>query len=154
MGSAHNSVRWLHLSDIHIGKDELVQKQMIDKLVQRITGGALLPDLIFFTGDLANRGQEKEYEQFLNLVLLPLKQALARLHGAEGAKRIFLIPGNHDVAQTESVWAWKGLRGELDEAQEIRVFDPNKEGLKQRQDFLKRFRAFALSRRQRCTRTR
>lgn len=62
-----NPIRWLHISDIHTGKDiegqTSVFKTIIGELENRIEN-KLCPDLIFITGDIANKGSEDEYCDF------------------------------------------------------------------------------------------
>ena len=60
-------LRWLHLSDFHFDALERWSSratltallQHVDKLRER----GLAPDLVFVTGDVAQSGQHKEYEQ-------------------------------------------------------------------------------------------
>jgi 3',5'-cyclic AMP phosphodiesterase CpdA len=50
------------------------------------------------TGDIANKGLKKHYEQFSKQFLRPLAQIL----GVDPADRIILVPGNHDIDRTEA----------------------------------------------------
>ena len=88
-------MRWLHLTDLHIGRShDQNQENALASLVRDI---ASLPDLgdvdcIFLTGDLAWSGQDAEYQRFERMVLYPLRE----LVGLRSA-RIFTVPGNHDL---------------------------------------------------------
>lgn len=133
-----NSFRWLHLSDFHTGKDDLAQgqffKQIFSEVRERVASGRE-PQAVFVTGDIANRGQEQEYEQFLEEFLFPLTDILQ----GEARSRIFFIPGNHDVDRKQDE---AGQRyGILDKLP--RILDPNNEGLHLREHLLQRFRSFA-----------
>ena len=134
---ASRSVRWLHLSDFHVGKDDYAQRSMFDKIVRhvqsRIEAGQI-PDLLFLTGDLANRGMPVEYEDFCYNLLLPLQQVIG--NGIE--QRTFAIPGNHDVKRDENE---AFSREEMAEPKS-RYFDPSAEGKKRRSLLIPRFAGF------------
>src|SRR6478736_1125305 len=94
-------VRWLHLSDFHVGKDEEAQRGFFDKIhnhvVQWVTENGA-PDLIFITGDLAQSGKPSEYSIFYDEFLLPLQDAL----GGGWAGQILTIPGNQDIDREQN----------------------------------------------------
>ena len=51
-------LRWLHCSDFHIGSDRTAQERLLDKIVGHVAdqvSKGFVPDLIFITGDLADR---------------------------------------------------------------------------------------------------
>lgn len=129
---------WLHLSDFHVGRDDYGQRRLfsyiLDHVRRRVSAGQG-PDLVFITGDIANRGMLTEYQQFFEQFLIPLKSCV----GEECARRIYIVPGNHDVdrSQAEAVRTYGILS-------EIPVFlDPTREGLAKREPLLPRFHAFA-----------
>ena len=133
-----NGFRWLHLSDFHTGKDDLAQalffKRILEEVQARVASGRE-PHAIFITGDIANRGQEKEYEKFHEEFLDPLTGVLQ----GEARSRIFFIPGNHDVDRIQDE---AGHRyGVLDKYP--RFLDPGDEGLRLRKHLLERFQSFA-----------
>uniref|UniRef100_UPI003D0A41F6 metallophosphoesterase n=1 Tax=Haliangium sp. TaxID=2663208 RepID=UPI003D0A41F6 len=112
--TAMHKLRILHLSDLHIRGDgthpgEAARRAMVlgdawQRNLEHIRahGGA---DLVCFTGDIAFAGEPVEYEQatvFVDQVLDAL--GLDR-------SRLFLVPGNHDVARGRSKPAWDKLRG-------------------------------------------
>ena len=60
-------IRWLHLSDFHVGKDDYAQRTLFDKIIEHVRGRVSAgqpPDFVFITGDLANKGLPQEYEEF------------------------------------------------------------------------------------------
>ncbi len=86
----------MQISDIHFGQATQSQDKYIHKEVQR----ALLEDLkafpaevIVVTGDVAYSGQQSEYKE----ASLWLDQAMASC----GAKKIYVVPGNHDIDFTQ-----------------------------------------------------
>lgn len=59
--------RWLHLSDFHIGKDNYGQIKLFSYLLEHIKerkNSGWIPDAVFITGDIANKGKEADYETF------------------------------------------------------------------------------------------
>jgi UDP-2,3-diacylglucosamine pyrophosphatase LpxH len=94
-------VSWLHVSDFHIrGGDpydrDVVLKTLV-KSVRYFRDHGRAPDLIFATGDIAHGGKPVEYE-------LATKFFDDLLEAANLEKRrLFVIPGNHDVDRTLGV---------------------------------------------------
>ena len=133
----NNRVRWLHLSDFHVGKDNYGQKRLFKNLLEYIkmqVDEGKAPDMVFITGDIANKGQEKEYEIFYDDFYLHLYDVLPR----ECKENIFIVPGNHDVDQTQA----RAARTH-DVLLSIPEFlDPTEEGLFERSILLPRFNAF------------
>ncbi|MGT2430017.1 metallophosphoesterase family protein [Cupriavidus basilensis] len=62
-----DQIKWLHLSDFHFGKNPFEQdfsaKKLLGHLSEQKESG-IEPDFIFITGDIANSGKEKEYDDF------------------------------------------------------------------------------------------
>lgn len=108
-------LRWLHLSDIHMGcrgdphwrrMVEAFQADVIDKARRR--GGP--PDLVLITGDIANFGKADEYGRF-DRFLAGLADRLAREF--DGSRPLVIpVPGNHDLArpQGEAARPYRMLR--------------------------------------------
>ncbi|WP_157742027.1 metallophosphoesterase [Pseudomonas sp. NS1(2017)] len=90
-----NKIRWLHLSDFHMGKEDYDQKYFLGRILEhvseRLQAGYKL-DYVFITGDIANRGAVKEYERFLEEFIIPLELLAPNLLG-----KLFHVPGNHDI---------------------------------------------------------
>jgi calcineurin-like phosphoesterase family protein len=132
-------IRWLHLSDFHMGKEgsRYAQLSMIEYILgeveKRVKGGHNL-DLIFITGDLANNGHRQQYEDFYDIFYLPLFEKL----GKNWQGKIFTVPGNHDVNWDEAKAVKKhGVLNVLPN-----FLDPDSEGLKLRQPLFPRFLAY------------
>ncbi|WP_420630997.1 metallophosphoesterase [Candidatus Leptofilum sp.] len=135
--SSKNLIRWLHLSDFHIGKDGYGQRQLMKYILNhigtRVDKGHTL-DMVFVTGDIANNGYSKQYEIFYEDFFLPLLDCLE----PRNQENVFIIPGNHDVNRTEvrAVQSYDVL---------LRVpefLEPTEEGLFQRQVIFPRFQAY------------
>jgi predicted MPP superfamily phosphohydrolase len=130
-------IRWLHLSDFHVGKDDYAQRRLFDKIIEhvrrRLSAGEP-PDFVFITGDLANKGLPQEYEEFCYNFLLPLQEVI----GSGIETRTFVVPGNHDVNR---------LRNQAFSREEIsdsksRYLDPTGEGKALRSLLTPRFEGF------------
>jgi 3',5'-cyclic AMP phosphodiesterase CpdA len=112
------SATWLHVSDFHVGTGDSYERNLIlGALVEaggtyREVGHA--PDLIFATGDLGDTGKAGDCllaEAFFNDVL--------ETAGLD-RRRLFVIPGNHDVHRSLG----EGLAPALGETQAIAYFWP------------------------------
>lgn len=91
--------RWLHLSDFHFGKNDYEQTQSALQLIAHLRekkGDAIIPDMVFITGDVANSSKSVEYEKFKNCIFEPLLD----LYGKAFESRIQIVPGNHDLDRT------------------------------------------------------
>ena len=87
-------MRWLHLSDLHIGHggetQDVAMKQLVSAIANATSGTNL--DFVLFTGDLAYSGMLEEYQTFKAVVLDPLRS----LPIARNATFVS-VPGNHDL---------------------------------------------------------
>jgi predicted phosphodiesterase len=95
------TLRWLHLSDFHTGKDGYGENHLFQYILNHIRDRAsagMTPDVIFITGDIANKGKQDQYERFYEKFFLPLIELLPSI----SVNRIFIIPGNHDVDRDQS----------------------------------------------------
>lgn len=132
-----STIRWLHLSDFHVGKDSYEQERLFEAIVKEVgrfqkDEKPFVPDYVFITGDIANKGLKKEYETFRNDFLLPLEATL----GAETI--IFPVPGNHDVERPGT----DTLDRDAPLATASRFFDASKEGKTARDQILPRFKNY------------
>lgn len=87
-------LRWLHLTDLHIGKQNESQQIALGSLLTAIeTSSSKKPfDIVFLTGDLAYSGKEEEYDLLKQLLIDPLRNNLLFKNA------IFVAtPGNHDL---------------------------------------------------------
>jgi 3',5'-cyclic AMP phosphodiesterase CpdA len=72
-------IRWLHLSDFHVGKDDWAQRRLFEKIIEHVAdqkGKGFIPDVVFITGDIANAGQKSQYTEFHRGFFAPLQDAL------------------------------------------------------------------------------
>lgn len=134
-------IRWLHLSDFHVGKDDYAERRIFGRIHEHIReqlerSGA--PDLIFITGDLAQSGRPEEYSSFYEEFLLPLQVDTL---GEEWQGKIFTIPGNHDVDRSTAQY----FDREAVLQPNSRFFDVSDEGRRQRDLISPRFRAYVKS---------
>jgi predicted phosphodiesterase len=104
-------VRILHVSDLHLGgadaKRRWHRRRVLgpawqDNLKRIQEDGPI--DLVCFTGDIANRGQQAEYDEATDF-FGSLRDTLKI-----GPERVFVVPGNHDIDRSASRRAWRGLR--------------------------------------------
>jgi hypothetical protein len=134
-------IRWLHLSDFHVGKDNFAERRIFGRIHEHIReqlerSGA--PDLIFITGDLAQSGRPGEYSSFYEEFLLPLQLDIL---GEEWQGKVFTIPGNHDVDRSTAQY----FDREAVLQPNSRFFDVSDEGRGQRDLISPRFRAYVKS---------
>lgn len=87
-------LRWLHLTDLHVGKNDESQETALASLIDAIARecGDTVFDLVMLTGDLAYSGSLLEYERLETLVINPLRS----LKNFRDAKFV-ATPGNHDL---------------------------------------------------------
>jgi len=133
---SNKSLQWLHLSDFHTGKDQYGQIQLFESIIEHIESkirSGQKPDMIFFTGDIANKGKKNEYELFCNSLVFPLYDLLG------DSTKIFMVPGNHDVDRDEARATKRyGVANEIPE-----FFDPNEKGVHERKVLFPRFESYA-----------
>lgn len=95
----HAIMSILHLSDLHFTRRHSVdQKVVVDALIgdlYKLCVGHRRPDLVIFTGDLVQAGGTDSHEEAYDFFF-------SRISEATGCsdERIFIVPGNHDVAQS------------------------------------------------------
>lgn len=131
-------IRWLHLSDFHVGKDDYAGRKMFDYIIEhirQIKDEGFVPDFIFFTGDLADNGKDCDYETFW----LEFVSSLHEVISGDISSRTFAVPGNHDADRDYH----QAFSREEMSAPKNRYFDPNQEGNKLREILFPRFKAFA-----------
>jgi predicted MPP superfamily phosphohydrolase len=103
----NQSVRILWISDIHFSKFYTTQelrkteflnlRQFINQFISKIKGehDTLSFDYIFLTGDLAQTGLKDDYDRFMEIILIPLFNALNELN--KEIPKVISLPGNHDL---------------------------------------------------------
>lgn len=138
MAVEKKAIRWLHLSDFHVGKDDYATLKMFDYIkdhVEERKKNGFVPDLLFFTGDLSDKGLAHEYETFWLNFVSPLQDVI----GGDITKRTFAVPGNHDVDRTKNP---AFSQDDISNA-DSHYLDPTDEGARLRGDMLiPRFRAY------------
>lgn len=130
------TIRWLHLSDFHVGKDLYEQKRLFAEILSEVerwkTQKNFVPDYVFITGDIANKGLKKEYETFRKEFLVPLQEKF------NVDTVVIPIPGNHDIERPSPDM--------LDHAAAFKppskFFDASKEGKTARDQVLPRFKHY------------
>lgn len=130
-------IRWLHLSDFHVGKDDYAVPNMFTHIIEHVgkmVSAGSKPDFIFITGDVADKGKLKEYESFNLEFLLALQEST----GIDFEKSVFIVPGNHDADRTKNK---AFTREEMLDPKE-HYFDPTAEGLVLREIILPRFKIY------------
>src|SRR5438046_3193274 len=104
------SIRWLHLSDLHVRAFDWSQDVVLASLqadVAKRYRGLARPDLIFITGDIAFSGKP---EQYVNASALLTKISTTL---EVPPHRVFLVPGNHDIDRSLEEDAFVGARATL-----------------------------------------
>ncbi len=102
-----NTFTWLHLSDFHFRTDnspkgkvedfnrEIVLNSLLDDLQTYPGENGLKIDFIVITGDIAFSGRDDEYECAIHYF-----EDVRKIFDLP-KKRVFIIPGNHDVNRTK-----------------------------------------------------
>lgn len=137
MNNVENCIRWLHMSDFHVGKDDYASEKMFQYIlehVKRQKAAGIVPDFIFLTGDIANRAKVSEYEAFWLNFLVPLQESI----GGNIAQRTFIVPGNHDVERDVHTAFSREEMTKVDS----QYFDPTEAGKKNRNMILPRFKNY------------
>ena len=130
-----DTIRWLHLSDFHVGKDKYGQEQFFKEILKSVrekVKAGQAPDMVFITGDIANMGKPDEYKLFHEKFFLSLMAELGY------SDNIFLIPGNHDVDRSKAKFAahYDVL------STTAQSFDASMEGAEHRDSLRPRFEAY------------
>lgn len=104
-------VSWLHLSDLHLGKDNydeaVVIEKLLDDIQEQIKNNNIKLDFVFITGDLTFSGQKEEFK-FASEFISKLSSV------CQIAKEdIILVPGNHDVTRDNISDRTKKMRNNI-----------------------------------------
>ena len=86
-------IRWLHISDLHLGSEGGETNMMRDELLPYLKGMGLSWDYVFCTGDI--RTANADPKDFTD----EMATYLVGVCGAVGVpmEKLFIVPGNHDV---------------------------------------------------------
>ncbi len=85
------TVRWMHISDLHLNSDEMETELLRDELPGFLQRGGIRCDHVFCTGDIRYApaggfpGDCAEY----------IEKLCRSVHVS--AENLFMVPGNHDV---------------------------------------------------------
>ncbi|KUL20440.1 SUMF1/EgtB/PvdO family nonheme iron enzyme [Chlorobium limicola] len=116
------AVTWLHVSDFHLNdkgpyNQEVILRSLVESVRRFREVENRAPDLLFATGDIASKGNAKEYERATAF--------FDDLLDAAGLNRdrLFIVPGNHDVDRISGKHQLRTL-ADSDEADDY--FDPAK----------------------------
>lgn len=87
-------VKWLHLTDLHVGRGNESQEVALSSLAAAISKASqgIEFDFVFLTGDLAYSGKREEYDKLIELLIKPLR-SLPSCASSE----FLATPGNHDI---------------------------------------------------------
>lgn len=91
-------IRWLHISDLHLGNVEVESRNMRKHLPKFLTENFRHIDYIFLTGDIRTAGLK--YPDYTQQMAEYLRK-LCEVCGI-GTDRLFIVPGNHDVNRVEA----------------------------------------------------
>jgi len=118
-GELDSAVTWLHISDLHLSDRSRYDQEVILRAlvasVKQFREEGRGPDLIVVTGDIALGGKAEEYLQ----ATLFFDELLAA--AGLDKRRLFVVPGNHDVDRTVNEFLPRTLDGD---ASSDRFFDP------------------------------
>ena len=87
-------MRWLHLCDLHLGKNDEAQTVAMAKIIgaiEKAVQGTTI-DLVLFAGDIAYSGADDEYEAVISEIVTPLRD-IPTIRDATFVS----VPGNHDL---------------------------------------------------------
>lgn len=104
----NDRITWIHLSDYHAGaRGQPIWARVrasLEKSVKEMHANVgCPPDLVLFTGDLANQGKREEYDAVDSLLDDLSKWCDCFLP-------VFAVPGNHDVARPKvDFWKYDAL---------------------------------------------
>ena len=87
-------LRWLHLTDLHVGKNNESQRTALASLLSAVNSFAEDKpfDVVLLTGDLAFSGERHQYDAFQTLLIDPLRASKLCKDAT-----FFAVPGNHDL---------------------------------------------------------
>lgn len=85
-------IRWLHISDLHLGDEDLSSLRMRKKLIKfiREEGGHI--DYVFLTGDILTANKSGVFTPEMSEYILDICRACDIT-----PNRLFIVAGNHDV---------------------------------------------------------
>ena len=86
-------IRWLHISDLHLGSTDFSTDELRDELVGFLIKEGLKCDYVFCTGDFKTAGPgDKGFTDDMAAYLKDICMAVG-----VPVERLFIVPGNHDI---------------------------------------------------------
>lgn len=114
-----SKISWLHLSDLHLGRDsyneKVVLKELLKDIKKLIQTNQLDLNFVFITGDLTFSGRQEEFDmaqEFINELIDVVKL---------NKEDIILVPGNHDVQRGDLLSVVKSARKHLDNREAVSI---------------------------------
>jgi predicted phosphodiesterase/energy-coupling factor transporter ATP-binding protein EcfA2 len=136
-----SELRWLHLSDVHLrpsSSDSYEADTVLNALIETLEAEAAKgqqPDVIFFTGDIADKGKDySRAEKFFDSLLDAT--GLSKKYGKNARRYLFIVPGNHDVDRDEM-----GIFRSPDSLDKVNTFFAPDDDFS-RMTYFKRFKAY------------
>jgi predicted MPP superfamily phosphohydrolase len=124
-----HTITWLHLSDLHFRASDaynmdVVLEAFLQDVPQLLVEDGLHPDFLVVTGDIAFSGQTEEYELAWHF-LDGLREQLNELP----EKRLFIVPGNHDVNRKAITPVASAAIASLDDPDKVNMLLGDKESV-------------------------
>ncbi|MCH7527749.1 MAG: metallophosphoesterase, partial [Planctomycetes bacterium] len=111
---ADGPIRILHLSDFHLSAERRWDSDPVlaglAEIIGGLTGKGLGPDVVAITGDIADKGRPKDYEEARRWIDKGLRPALPPRFPDS---RILIVPGNHDVDRSKVGRSARALQSDL-----------------------------------------
>ena len=86
-------IRWLHISDLHLGSTDFSTDELRDELVGLLIKEGLKCDYVFCTGDFKTAGPgDKGFTDDMAAYLKDICMAVG-----VPVEKLFIVPGNHDI---------------------------------------------------------
>lgn len=86
-------IRWLHISDLHLGSEGAETNMMRDELMPYLKGMGQKWDYVFCTGDIRTANADpKDFTEDMAAYLKGICNAVG-----VPMEKLFIVPGNHDV---------------------------------------------------------
>jgi len=113
------AVTWLHVSDFHLTPSgtyntDVVLKSLVESVKWHRENSEWKPDLIFATGDIADKGQVGVFKESGSSSAYATTFFDALLDAAglpDMRERLFIVPGNHDVEQKNGIGLIRAIEG-------------------------------------------
>lgn len=131
------TIRWLHLTDLHMGHKNESQRTATNLLLDAINKFAKsnLFDFVLITGDLTYSGQREEFDALEMQLIHPLKQL------PQFANSILIaVPGNHDL---DCATALPASWSTIGQSRQAKFFHLDESGMKTRAGRGDAFRAYS-----------